>query len=54
MAKVYEYEFGVLVKADSKEEAWKKVREISEKLDSIDYEGNSSVSGPFELELGDD
>ncbi len=43
----YEYQFGVYVDADSEEDAWEKVREISQALDKIDAEGTSVVEGPF-------
>ena len=51
MVKVFEYEFGVFVRAESASEAWEKVRAISEKLDAIDYNGESTIDGPYELEL---
>jgi hypothetical protein len=43
---VYEYQFGVFVQADSEEEAWERVRSVSEQLDNIDVENKSSVDGP--------
>ena len=43
----YEYQFGVYVDADSPEDAWEMVREVSETLDKIDAEGPSVVEGPF-------
>ncbi len=43
----YEYQFGVYVDADSEEDAWEEVREVSEALDKIDVEGTSVVEGPF-------
>ncbi len=43
----YEYQFGVYVDADTKEDAWEEVREISQALDKIDAEGTSVVEGPF-------
>lgn len=43
----YEYQFGVYVDADSEEDAWEEVREVSETLDKIDVEGTSVVEGPF-------
>jgi len=46
---VYEYEFGVYVEADNEQDAWEKVREISEALDKIDVEGTSTTDGPTEV-----
>lgn len=40
---IFEYEFGVFVRAENADEAWEKVREVSEKLDEIDYESDSST-----------
>ena len=47
---VYEYSFGVYVEADNEQEAWEKVRPISEKLDEIDVEHDSAVEGPTLVE----
>ncbi len=47
---VYEYEFGVFVRADDEQAAWEQVRAISEALDKVDIEGDSSVEGPNEDE----
>lgn len=49
---IYEYEFGVFVEADNEQDAWEKVREISEALDEIDVENDSTVEGPFEVKEG--
>lgn len=46
---IYEYAFGVYVKADDEQAAWERVRPISEALDEIDYEGGAAVEGPFEV-----
>ena len=43
---IYEYEFGVQVRAKNAQEAWEKVRAISEALDAIDVEGDSATEGP--------
>lgn len=47
---IYEYEFGVFVEADDEQDAWEKVRAISEALDAIDVENDSAVEGPFIVE----
>jgi hypothetical protein len=44
---VWEYTFGVFVAAADEQAAWEIVRPISEALDAIDVEGDSSVEGPF-------
>jgi len=46
---IYEYAFGVYVEADDEQQAWEKVRPISQELDKIDAEGDSAVEGPFEV-----
>lgn len=46
---VYEYTFGVYVRAEDEAKAWEKVREISQRLDDIDIEGDSAVEGPTEI-----
>jgi len=43
---IYEYQFGVFVEADSEQDAWEKVRVVSETLDRIDVEGVSTMEGP--------
>lgn len=43
---IYEFEFGVYVKAADEQEAWEKVRPVAEALDKLDVEGDSSVDGP--------
>jgi len=43
---IYEYQFGVFVEADSEQDAWEKVRVVSETLDRIDVEGDSTMEGP--------
>ncbi len=43
----YEFEFGVFVDADNEKDAWAKVRIVSEHLDKIDAEGDSTVEGPI-------
>ena len=48
---IYEYSFGVFIEAASEEEAWEKVRPISEQLDKLDIESASTTDGPFEIEL---
>lgn len=40
------YEFGVIVEADTEEDAWEQVRMASQALDKADFEGESSVEGP--------
>ncbi len=45
--KIYEYQFGVYVEADNEQDAWEQVREISEALDGIDVEGDSTTQGPM-------
>ncbi len=47
----YEYQFGVYVDAEDKEDAWEQVREISQALDRIDAEGTSEVEGPTLVNL---
>ncbi len=46
---IYEYQFGVYVEADNEQDAWEQVRAISEALDGIDVEGDSTTQGPDEL-----
>jgi hypothetical protein len=48
---VYEYTFGVYVEAEDEQDAWEKVRPISEALDKIDVEGDSASEGPNEVPL---
>lgn len=43
---LYMYEFGVIVEAETEEDAWELVRQASQALDKIDFEGESSVDGP--------
>jgi hypothetical protein len=45
---VYEYQFGVYIEAESIDDAWEKVRPISEALDILDIEGQSATEGPWE------
>ena len=47
--KIYEYTFGVWVEAEDEQAAWEKVRAISEALDAVDLEGDSTTDGPSEL-----
>ena len=51
---IYEYQFGVYVEADNEQDAWEKVREVSERLDSIDIEGDSVTDGPREVDKDED
>lgn len=46
--RIYEYQFGVYVRAEDEAEAWELVRPVSEALDSLDIEGDSVVEGPWE------
>lgn len=39
----YEYQFGVYVDAENEQEAWEKVRKVSEMLDGIDAEHESAT-----------
>ena len=45
---VFEYQFGVFVRAKDEQEAWELVRPISEALDALDIEGQSAVEGPWD------
>jgi len=45
MKNIYEYTFGVYVEADNEDEAWERVRAVSELLDRIDVEGDSATEG---------
>lgn len=46
---IYEYQFGVYVEAEDEQAAWEKVRAISEALDAVDVEGDSTTEGPSEV-----
>lgn len=50
MRNIYEYTFGVYVEADNEQDAWEKVRAVSETLDTIDVEGDSVTEGPRPLD----
>lgn len=45
---IYEYQFGVAVEAPDEATAWEMVRPISEALDALDVEGDSTTDGPFD------
>ena len=45
---VYVYDLGVGIVAKTRDEAWEILRPISEKLDTIDVEGESTTDGPVE------
>lgn len=48
---VWEYQLGVFVAAADEQAAWEVVRPISEALDRIDVEGDSSTDGPFSTDM---
>ena len=46
--RLYEYQFGICVGAETEEEAQNKIADLMDTLTAVDAEGDPSVEGPWD------